>query len=823
MTSLFNDEATPAAAGTALPLSQPKEGKAPADPDPMPGQKSTWRQWCSRCGADGDDKTGAAWLAYCSGMTAAQYSKQRDAGAAATATPPAPKIDGSKVLPPGQFTLWFSWAQRAGIGDGAQVRDRMIEWEAERDANGPAWQAYLALVSPEAYRKHGAAAMPAPAPAPAPEPIIPQGIAEPAPVVEELQQRAADGQQAAIGELAEIPIGHVHSSTFNPRTIGLNIEDGELQDLAASIKEVGLLEPILVRPFSPGRWVIEPTRSGVLRFVVFDKTRIKDGATLPGALVGSFDTREEAEANLPLFEIVAGERRWRASKLAGMPTIAAIIRKLDTSASKLAALVENLLRVDLSALDVARGYKQLADLGWTQKQIAEKVGCQQPKVAKYLGLLDLPSDVQGRIARNELSAAHGFRLAPFAAFPDVCSVIATFAVEKSLPSSKLDGALVPWNAALILRDAGTAKILGSAAKFDWQQICVNCPYKAYARTEYTEGLCFRPEHFQELQQRAQTQEAARIEEATAAARKAVTALPMAKSLITPEEYADLLATGKVIPADESERVAEALCEAASAPEAADPANTSASVLPAIPAETVPLLSDLIPAGTHESNAYIRLDKKERPTGCSSCCACRAAARDNDGTIVPICTNPKRFGDLVTSSRRDAKDAKILSLQKRAAAAILAIDDHQKTPGGLRRMAAAAFYSTIRNTRLDSTGQLEILARYGVRIDPRYLDNGRIRREYDRQILDALAEGPKTTFQFLSLFAEIALRDEAAADWADYFPAIDYLQPVEAGADVGADSSAAVSADALTVAHANSSAVAHATEAPAAEMEEAANV
>jgi len=125
-------------------------------------------------------------------------------------------------------------------------------------------------------------------------------------------------------------------------------------------------------------------------------------------------------------------------------------------------------------------------------------------------------------------------------------------------------------------------------------------------------------------------------------------------------------------------------------------------------------------------------------------------------------------------------------------------------------------------RLDSTGYLEILARYGVRIDPSYLSDGRIRREYDRQVLDALAEGPKTTFQFLSLFAEIAIRDEANSDWADYFPAIDYLQPVEAGAD----SSAVVSADALTVACANSSAVAHATEAiaaPAAETEEAANV
>ncbi|MDY4976545.1 MAG: ParB/RepB/Spo0J family partition protein [Clostridia bacterium] len=107
------------------------------------------------------------------------------------------------------------------------------------------------------------------------------------------------------------------------------------------------------------------------------------------------------------FRIVAGERRWRAAKEAGLQTVPAIVRKYSKAQSAEIALVENLQREDLNAIEEARGYKTLMnEFSLTQQQVAEKVGKSRPAVANSLRLLNLPESVQDMVIYGELSGGH---------------------------------------------------------------------------------------------------------------------------------------------------------------------------------------------------------------------------------------------------------------------------------------------------------------------------------------------------------------------------------------------------------------------------------
>lgn len=107
------------------------------------------------------------------------------------------------------------------------------------------------------------------------------------------------------------------------------------------------------------------------------------------------------------FRIVAGERRWRAAKEAGLQTVPAIVRKYSKEQSAEIALVENLQREDLNAIEEARGYKTLMnEFSLTQQQVAEKVGKSRPAVANSLRLLNLPESVQDMVIYGELSGGH---------------------------------------------------------------------------------------------------------------------------------------------------------------------------------------------------------------------------------------------------------------------------------------------------------------------------------------------------------------------------------------------------------------------------------
>lgn len=164
-------------------------------------------------------------------------------------------------------------------------------------------------------------------------------------------------QAAASGALREIPVGAIHPNPFQPRR---EFDEDALGELAQSINTSGLLQPIVVR---------------------------SNGAS---------------------YELVAGERRWRAVQQLGWPRIPAVVKEVDDQSLLTLALIENLQRDDLSPIDEARGYDRLMrEFELPQTEVARLVGRNRVTVANSLRLLSLPAEVQQMLERRELSEGHG--------------------------------------------------------------------------------------------------------------------------------------------------------------------------------------------------------------------------------------------------------------------------------------------------------------------------------------------------------------------------------------------------------------------------------
>jgi len=165
--------------------------------------------------------------------------------------------------------------------------------------------------------------------------------------------------------IQEIPVDDIRANAFQPR---IRFDDRNLAELAASIKSAGLMQPILVRPASDGK-----------------------------------------------YELIAGERRWRAGKMAGLTAIPAIVRTADDRRSAELALIENVQRTDLNPIERAGAFRTLmGKFVMTQADVADRVGLDRSSVANLLRLLDLPEDIRNMIADGALSAGHGKMLASLA-------------------------------------------------------------------------------------------------------------------------------------------------------------------------------------------------------------------------------------------------------------------------------------------------------------------------------------------------------------------------------------------------------------------------
>jgi ParB family chromosome partitioning protein len=176
-------------------------------------------------------------------------------------------------------------------------------------------------------------------------------------LIGEMDQPTPVEAERAVSADRMIPIEFVGRNPRNPRRF---FDDAELHELASSIRQHGIVQPIVVRTIGRDR-----------------------------------------------YEIIAGERRWRAAQLAGLVEIPVIIRDVDDKTALEIAIVENVQRADLNPLEEALGYEQLiAEYGYTQNDLGEIIGKSRSHVANSLRLLKLPEPVRDLLAAGSLSAGH---------------------------------------------------------------------------------------------------------------------------------------------------------------------------------------------------------------------------------------------------------------------------------------------------------------------------------------------------------------------------------------------------------------------------------
>lgn len=184
---------------------------------------------------------------------------------------------------------------------------------------------------------------------------------KPEPEVQTAAAHVGELEEVAGARYAELALDDIRPNPRQPRSV---FDEEALAELVHSIREIGLLQPIVVRP-------------------VPDATQA------------------------PHFELVAGERRWRAAREAGLDPIPAIVRETGDDVLLRDALLENLHRSQLNALEEAAAYQQLLDdFGCTQEELATRIGRSRPQVSNTLRLLRLPAPVQRRVAAGVLSAGH---------------------------------------------------------------------------------------------------------------------------------------------------------------------------------------------------------------------------------------------------------------------------------------------------------------------------------------------------------------------------------------------------------------------------------
>jgi ParB family transcriptional regulator, chromosome partitioning protein len=165
------------------------------------------------------------------------------------------------------------------------------------------------------------------------------------------------GGPAPATELAQVPVGSIRPNARQPRR---RMDGQGIEELAESVRAQGVVQPVVVRPSADGG-----------------------------------------------YELIAGERRWRAARAAGLATVPALVRETDDRDSLLLALVENVAREDLSPVDEARAYSALMDeFGLSLGEVAEHVGRAKPTVSNRLRLLELPDDVLALVERGQLSEGH---------------------------------------------------------------------------------------------------------------------------------------------------------------------------------------------------------------------------------------------------------------------------------------------------------------------------------------------------------------------------------------------------------------------------------
>jgi len=198
-----------------------------------------------------------------------------------------------------------------------------------------------------------------------------------------LNQPIAMPAAQASASTQEIPIDSIDPNPYQTRR---RINEAALGELAESIRASGVVQPVVLRPVANGR-----------------------------------------------YQLVAGERRWHASRRAGKTTIPAVVRQISNEQGMEITIIENLQREDLNPVEQARAFERLSrEFGLTQEQIASRTGKDRASIANFIRLLKLPDDVQNALEAGTLSFGHGKVLLALAGFPEHLERAAREIIEKQL-------------------------------------------------------------------------------------------------------------------------------------------------------------------------------------------------------------------------------------------------------------------------------------------------------------------------------------------------------------------------------------------------------
>lgn len=199
------------------------------------------------------------------------------------------------------------------------------------------------------------------------------------PIVTPIAKPVAQGTVSA----QEIPVDSIDPNPYQTRR---RINEAALEELTESIRASGVVQPVVLRPVANGR-----------------------------------------------YQLVAGERRWHASKRAGKATIPAVVRQISNEQAMEITIIENLQREDLNPMEQARAFERLSrEFSLTQEQIASRTGKDRASIANFIRLLKLPEDVQNALEAGTLSFGHGKVLLALAGFPEHMERAAREIIEKQL-------------------------------------------------------------------------------------------------------------------------------------------------------------------------------------------------------------------------------------------------------------------------------------------------------------------------------------------------------------------------------------------------------
>ncbi|MFQ3670945.1 MAG: ParB/RepB/Spo0J family partition protein [Verrucomicrobiia bacterium] len=230
------------------------------------------------------------------------------------------------------------------------------------------------------------------------------------------QAIASSKPDPAAGEsIQTLPVHRIHPSPLQPRK---HFDETKLAELADSIRARGLIEPLVVRP---------------------------QGDT---------------------FELIAGERRWRAAQTVGLTELPVIVRHASDRELLELALIENLQRADLNPVEEAQAFAQLiANYNLTQDQLAQQLGRSRPAIANALRLLDLPQDALQLLARGQISAGHARALLALHLPSQIPSALATI-LKKSLTVRQTEALVHAWNQS----QTSPKRRAGKSPTADWRDI-----------------------------------------------------------------------------------------------------------------------------------------------------------------------------------------------------------------------------------------------------------------------------------------------------------------------------------------------------------------